>query len=64
MYVCVFVFQDEIQQLHSTLGKLYNSERTKAMLERTLAEELKPKLIHTRREVQDHMNRITAANER
>ena len=34
------------------------------MLQGKLIDELKPKLAHAQGEVQDHMNRITAANDR
>ena len=60
----VFLLQDEVQQLHLALGKLYDSKRTKEMLEGTLTEELKPKLAHNKREVQNQMDKIAAANDR
>ena len=63
-YLDVFLPQNEVQRLHLALGKLYDSKRTKAMLEGTLFDELKPKLAHAQREVQDHMSRITSANDR
>ena len=60
----MFSLQEDVQQLHQALGKLYDTKRTKEMLEGTLVEELKPKLVQAQKEVEDHMNRITEANER